>query len=144
MKVYTEAAIKPDKPLRQYCIGTEYYVDEEGKKFPRCETLDADVNCDKYCGVQKFDAAGDVESQQQCKCVDLSEACAEGTVENESSVTSVMDKISTFIDVNTTSAETDTESDDSSEKTNDEASSAGTRILKHRMVTFALMLQFLF
>jgi hypothetical protein len=79
MKVYTEAAIKPDKPLKQYCVGTEYYADEEGKKYPRCETLDADVDCDKYCGNLEFDA-GDSESQQECKCVDLSEACAEGTV----------------------------------------------------------------
>jgi hypothetical protein len=79
MKVYTEAAIKPDKPLKQYCVGTEYYADDEGNKYPMCETLDADVDCDKYCGNLDFDA-GDSESQQECKCVDLSEACAEGTV----------------------------------------------------------------
>jgi hypothetical protein len=47
-------------------------------------------------------------------------------------------------DVNTTSAETNTESDDTLEKSNEEAPSAGTRNLKHSMVTFALILSFLF
>jgi hypothetical protein len=49
-----------------------------------------------------------------------------------------------FSGVNTTSTETDTESDDTPEKSNDEAPSAGTRILKHQMFTFALILPFLF
>jgi hypothetical protein len=47
-------------------------------------------------------------------------------------------------DVNTTSAEMNTESDGTSEKSNDEALSPGTRILKHQMVTFVLILPFLF
>jgi hypothetical protein len=62
---------------------------------------------------------------------------------SDSTVTS-NDTFSADGDVNTTSAKTNTESDDNSEKSKDEATSPGTRILKHQMVTFALMLPFLF
>jgi hypothetical protein len=64
----------------------------------------------------------------------------------ESNDTSAMsdDTFGAVVDVNTTSAKTNTESDDNSEKSKDEATSPGTRILKHQMVTFALMLPFFF
>lgn len=47
-------------------------------------------------------------------------------------------------DVNTTSDETNTDSDDTSAKSNDGAPSAGTRIMKHQVVSFALIAALLF
>ena len=46
MQIYTQAALKPDKPLKRTCPQADFYVNKSGNKYPYCNILEADAECD--------------------------------------------------------------------------------------------------